>query len=365
MFNTKALFVFLLFSFFSNSFAQTQFEKYKNLFTLPLGYVAGYTSIAPIIDGDINDAVWNKAAWTNYFQDIEGDLKAKPYYNTRAKMLWDNTCLYIAAELEDVHVWGTLTKRDEIVFFDNDFEIFIDPSNTTHNYFEVEINALNNIFDLFLHKPYRNGGSALYSWDTQGMKHAVKVSGTLNNSKDKDKGWTVEFAIPFRALTLGNNENVPKDKDVWRINFSRVQWETDIVGGKYVKRKGTDGKNLPENNWVWSPQGVVDMHRPERWGYLQFSKNKVGERMPQFELPYIEKQKNYLWLVYYKQQDFKRKNKRFASSLKELEIDKLKINIENKQNTLTMSSSDRRFEVVIKDISGNTVGVNEEGLISK
>ncbi len=26
----------------------------------------------------------------------------------------------------------------------------------------------------------------------------------------------------------------------------------------------------PEDNWVWSPQGVVDMHRPEKWGEVIF-----------------------------------------------------------------------------------------------
>jgi hypothetical protein len=30
--------------------------------------------------------------------------------------------------------------------------------------------------------------------------------------------------------------------------------------------------NPKEDNWVWSPQGVVNMHVPERWGYLVFKK---------------------------------------------------------------------------------------------
>ena len=25
-----------------------------------------------------------------------------------------------------------------------------------------------------------------------------------------------------------------------------------------------------EDNWVWSPTGIIDMHRPERWGWVQF-----------------------------------------------------------------------------------------------
>lgn len=350
---------------FNFCYAQNHFKGYENLFTIPANYVVPYASKAPTIDGDINDEVWLNTPWSDRFQDIEGDAKPKPYYDTRVKMLWDESYLYIAAELKDPHVWATLTKRDEIVFFDNDFEVFIDPLNTAHNYFEIEVNAYNNIFDLFMHKPYRSGGAALFSWDTQGMQHAVKVQGTINNPNDTDTGWTVEMAIPFRALTLGNAVNIPKDKDVWRINFSRVQWETDIVNGKYVKRKDSAGKVLPENNWVWSPQGVIDMHRPERWGYLFFSKNKAGENQTQFVLPYTEKQKQYLWLVYYKQQDYRRAHQRYATNFAELKMDKPEFDIDNKRNKLELSSTGRRFEVSIKDTSGKKIYLNEEGLITK
>src|SRR5437762_10018554 len=47
--------------------------------------------------------------------------------------------------------------------------------------------------------------------------------------------------------------------DQWRVNFSRVEWRHEVLDGKYRKIP-----NLREDNWVWSPQGVIDMHRPER-----------------------------------------------------------------------------------------------------
>jgi len=31
------------------------------------------------------------------------------------------------------------------------------------------------------------------------------------------------------------------------------------------------GKPAPEHNWVWSPQGMIDMHQPERWGVVEFT----------------------------------------------------------------------------------------------
>lgn len=218
--------------------AQTaDFKGLEHLFTTPKSYVIARVNHPLIIDGNINDKAWQSAEWTDAFQDIEGDLKPKPYYSTKAKMLWDDDYLYIAAMLYDKHVWGNLTQHDQVVFFDNDFEVFIDPSNTAHQYFEIEINALNTIFDLFLPKPYRTGSGALIAWDSKGLRSAVNIYGSLNNPDDQDEGWSVEMAIPFKDITIGNNPNVPKDGSMWRMNFSRVQWETELVNGKYIKNE--------------------------------------------------------------------------------------------------------------------------------
>ena len=67
-----------------------------------------YTCVrgTPIIDGKIDDPAWDKAAWTADFVDIEGTLKPLPRFKTRVKMLWDDEYLYIAAEMEEPHVWG-------------------------------------------------------------------------------------------------------------------------------------------------------------------------------------------------------------------------------------------------------------------
>ena len=47
------------------------------------------------------------------------------------------------------------TQHDAVIFHNNDFEVFIDPDGDTHNYYELEINALNTVWDLFITKPYR------------------------------------------------------------------------------------------------------------------------------------------------------------------------------------------------------------------
>ncbi len=178
--------------------------------------------------------------------------------------------------MEEPNIWATLKQRDTVIFYNNDFEVFIDPDMSTFNYGEIEINAFNTVWDLTLNKPYRVGGSADNSWNLDEIKTAVNIVGTLNNSSDIDSFWTVEMAIPLKPLMKLKNseENAPVNNEQWRINFSRVNWNFDLTDGKYSRKK-ENGKYLPEYNWVWSPQGVINMHEPEKWGYLQFSDNST------------------------------------------------------------------------------------------
>ncbi len=238
----------------------------------PSEYICHRTNERVEIDGRLNEAAWRKAKATEAFVDIEGDARPRPRFATRVKMLWNDEYLFIAAEMEEPHVWATLTKRDSIIFHDNDFEIFIDPNGDRDEYYEIEINALNTVWDLFLPKPYRDGGKARHEWDLIGLKTGVAIQGTLNDPRDRDRGWTVEMALPWKALAeYAHRQTPPADDDAWRINFSRVEWQTEIVAGQYRKLP-----NLREDNWVWSPQGVVDMHRPENWGIVRFTTRDRG-----------------------------------------------------------------------------------------
>ena len=259
----------------------------------PRTYVAEYTNDTIHIDGKMNEKSWENTDWSHKFIDIEG-IK-KPKYDTRFKMIWDDEYIYFFAELKEPHVWGTLKQKDTIIFYNNDFEIFLDPDGDTHNYYEFEINALNTIWDLYLSKPYRNNGHVTDSWDFKGVKTAVTVNGTLNNFSDIDKGWNIEIAIPWSFTTApGGTTKVPEGES-WRINFSRVNWDFDIENGHYNRKKDRSGKFLPEYNWVWSPQGVINMHEPEHWGYVFFNKNSDAT---EYSIPKDEYIKWYLYELY-------------------------------------------------------------------
>ncbi|GHT22009.1 hypothetical protein FACS189430_03140 [Bacteroidia bacterium] len=339
--------------------AQTDlFKGLERFFTTPESYVVPFANHPPFIDGNIEDNAWKNIPWTKEFRDIEGTSKPIPYYPTKAKMLWDKDYLYIAAQLTDKHVWGTLTEHDQVVYYDHDFEVFIDPSNTAHNYFEIEINVLNTIFDLFLSKPYRSGANVLIQWDCKGLKHAVNVQGSLNDSSDEDTGWTVEMAIPYSSM----ERHAPRENDIWRLGFSRVEWEVDIIDGEYVKKKQADGKALPEHNWVWSPTGAIAMHMPERWGYIQFAPANSNP-LPTFQMPYKELQRQYLWLVFHRQQEYRGKNKKYAATLAELKIP-AKVQVDGKANTLKLDATQQQYILTITDSDGNTQNISHEGKVN-
>ena len=242
-----------------------------------------YRSTAPlVIDGHLTEPSWKRAPWTQLFVDIEGDKKPIPRFGTRVMMLWDETYFYFAADMEEPHVWGTLTARDSVICLDNDFEIFVDPDDDGRDYMEFEINPLNVVWDLYLPKQYNKGGQADHGFDFDGIKHAVQIDGTLNCPVDTDRGWSVEVAIPWTSMSgYAGTDCPPKAGDRWRVNFSRVEWEFDEYKGGYLKREGT-----PCDNWTWSPQGVINMHEPDMWGYVQFSDITVGEGQDEFsEIP--------------------------------------------------------------------------------
>eukprot|EP00798_Chlamydomonas_sp_ICE-L_P012436 gene12436-15635_t len=247
----------------------TQFQSYPTR-PHPKGYVVYRTDTAPSITGRLDEAMWQAAEWTDEFVDVQGPDLPTPWYRTQVKMLWDDVYLYIGAKMEDPHPWADLTLHDSRVFHDNAFEVFIDPDGDNHMYYEVEVNAVDTIFDLLMVKPYRDGGPALTAFETvrsseptqwdgptgwAPLKRAVHVDGTVNDGSAESKGWSVEMALPWSILCQAAMRACPpSDGDKWRINFSRMQWsvEWDTSSRKYYKQPPDQSANI----WVWSPQAA-------------------------------------------------------------------------------------------------------------
>ncbi len=312
---SSAFLSFLLLNFVEGRDAvegEGDWEHMKKI--MPNGYVCGITSVPLQIDGKLDEESWKAAPWTEDFVDIEGAQKPTPRFRTRAKMLWDQENFYIAAELSEPHLQGTLTQHDAVIFQDNDFEVFIDPDSDNHEYYELELNTLNTTWDLFMPRPYKDGGGAENKWEFSGLQTGVHLNGSLNDPSDQDSSWCVEIAIPWTAFSTQSRQVAPpQNGKQWRINFSRVEWQFELVDGKYKKVPDTK-----EDNWVWSPQGIIDMHRPERWGFVQFS--NAMPSTSKFNPDSSLASRDLLMEVYHRQRAFHVKHGRWAKSFSEFDF---------------------------------------------
>jgi hypothetical protein len=336
-------------------------------FVMPRYYVCRRATGPVTVDGQLDEPSWTKAPWTEYHLDIEGQMRpVKPRFNTRTKMLWDDRYFYVAARLDEPHVWGTITERNAVIFHDNDFEVFIDPDGDSHTYYEFEVNALNTVWNLFMDKPYKHGGNAVIR-EMPGQKSGVYVKGTLNDPGGIDEYWTVEIAFPWKAMAEhAHCACPPEDGDQWRVNFSRVEWGHKVVNGKYIRVPGKEERtdDLHEDNWIWSPQGVVNMHRPETWGYVQFSTQPTGAPV-KFRTDPTARLRYLLHKILYAQEGYYLKYKHYAGTLKDLCFDESTYKALSETAVLQMDDDnwEAQGQVTLSDGTIRKVHIRQDGKV--
>jgi hypothetical protein len=214
------------------------------------------------LDGKLDEAAWKSAPTTGAFVNTmtggAGDVK------TEAKLLWDDQNLYVAFENVDTDVWSSMTKRDDHLWGEEAVEVMIDADGDGKSYVELQVGPNGNIFDTYLPARRQWEDSMTpkrerYSWNSK-AKAGVSVDGTLNKHTDKDKGWTVELAIPLadaNGLATPGAKVPPAFGDVWRVNMYRM--DKPDPKGKDQKAAG------------WSPPMEGDFHVPARFGQIVFT----------------------------------------------------------------------------------------------
>lgn len=240
-----------------------------------------------VVDGRLDEDAWQKAPRSPRFVDlISGE---EVVHDTRVAVLWDDDNLYVGYWIEEPHLQAALTERDAPIYQDNDVELFIAGDDA---YYEFEINAFGTIYEVFFvwDEAYQSGGfdrrpefargpdlvrpfngvgfdhprgmrTGFWNWDYPGLQSAVQVDGTLNEDADRDRGWTVELALPWKGLEAlaGGRSLPPKDGDIWRMDFSRFNQYKEAP-----PRKDSGG-------WALSAHGVWDSHVPECFPFVHFS----------------------------------------------------------------------------------------------
>jgi len=267
-------------------------------FPCPENEIARYTAYhvsEPIrIDGRLDEKAWQRAPRSPRFVDI---LSGQPaLHDTRASVLWDDDNLYVAFRVEEPFVHARFATNNSPIYDDNDAEVFIAGPDA---YYEFEVNAFNTTYEAFFiwDDAYERGGFAQspefqrsrlqpfngvdfkthprggrlgnFNWHFPGKQTAVFIDGTVNKDDDRDRGWTVELAFPWKGMawlvTADNRLLPPKDGDVWRMDFSRFNTYKEAPPGK------------DSGGWVWSRHGAWDSHIPECFPYIHFSTNDVSQ----------------------------------------------------------------------------------------
>lgn len=176
-------------------------------------YYATKTSISPKIDG-ILDSVWNRSIEISGFYQYFPNYKAKPSFDTKVRIMYDEYNLYIFAFCQDQNPDSILKQIG-----------FRDAVNINADYFTIMFDFYNKEQDYYAFCVYASGTQYDYSLSNNN-ENIIWSSATLIS----DSGWTVEIKIPFSSIYIPKS-----DVQEWRFQCIR-----------YIRRYREETRLYPE-----------------------------------------------------------------------------------------------------------------------
>lgn len=180
----------------------------------------------PTIDGDLNDPAWRHAQLIDRFTLPWLQEEERPSRTaTRARLLWDRSYLYFAADLEDRDLYADISEHDGPCWDNDVFELFFKPARDKTGYFELQVNPLNTHFDCFFanrdtEEFVEAVGKHLFRFES-----AVVLNGTLDDRSDTDQGWIVEGRIPWSDFLPAGGR--PNPGDEWTFALCRYDYSRE------------------------------------------------------------------------------------------------------------------------------------------
>ena len=162
------------------------------------------TDSPPVIDGVLDDAVWEDAAFVDDFHQTAPTNGAAPTERTVVRVTYDDEFLYIAANLQDSDPAAIQAKQliqGKMFYSDDRFWVTLDSFNNKRNDYFFQVNA-NGVRRDALRE---NNARFIDEWEA--IWHA--------ESQVHENGWATEIAIPFKSISFA------PDSDTWGINFGR------------------------------------------------------------------------------------------------------------------------------------------------
>ena len=223
---------------------------------------AYYTPEKITIDGKLEEKVWQKAEtcplhFVPFFKGYGKALarvKQDKFQGAEVRFAYDKEYFYVAATLTDEDIVQFDDQPQQHSYKSGDaFELFLKPAGQPY-YWEIYVTPQNQRSSFFYL------GSGLPSSDAFGKKHfistmrsAVVLNGSLNKMDDRDRGWTLELAIPIKDLAV---KGVPMDgKAAWTVLPARYNYDKNF---RHVQLS------------CYPPTPVAGNHLIEYYGKIQF-----------------------------------------------------------------------------------------------
>jgi hypothetical protein len=213
------------------------------------------------VDGKMDEASWKNAEvqpLANFFR-LDKPVERQ---NSKFRMLWDDTNLYLFYECEDTSLTARETNFDGRTYMDDCAEFFVIPApDSVYMHFGFEINITEVRYDYIVLWRFYNNRTFFISGYNPEYKVKTIYNGTLNNDKDKDKGWTMEFAIPMSAFS--NFNGVARAKPGVKWAFQAVRQDRNFVDDRFRSTSTL----FPIYNLR------LDVHQPAQFGLMEFTDN--------------------------------------------------------------------------------------------
>jgi len=158
----------------------------------------------PVIDGKIDEAVWDKAEVLTDFHQIRPVDGAEPSDPTEVFLLYDDDALYIGARMYDSEpdrISAPTVRHGQGLGRDDRIVIILDPFHAGRGAYRFETNANGIRHDAL----YDNVSTFENAWTVIWESAASYFDG----------GWEAEMAIPFKSLSFDPRQ------DTWGFNFGR------------------------------------------------------------------------------------------------------------------------------------------------
>lgn len=152
-----------------------------------------------VVDGRLED-------WAGDGLELVSSLDGEPITTPRSsvRFAWDDHAIFVAAHLDDTDIWSAYRARDEPLWNQEVFEVFLAADGSSTDYLELQVSPRNVVFDARFAR-HRRGDTA---WNSA-LRSAVLVDGTIDNRADRDTAWTVELAVPWSDVCANTKVACP------------------------------------------------------------------------------------------------------------------------------------------------------------